>query len=81
MLGAVVLCVTGVEAMYADLAHFGRRPIWLAWYGAVFPALLLNYYGQGALTLLDPGKLANPFYGLFPAWALVPMVCWRRPRP
>jgi KUP system potassium uptake protein len=74
VLGAVVLCVTGVEAMYADLAHFGRRPIWLAWYAAVFPALLLNYYGQGALTLIDPGKLANPFYGLYPSWALVPMI-------
>jgi KUP system potassium uptake protein len=74
VLGAIVLCVTGVEAMYADLAHFGRRPIWLAWYGAVFPALLLNYYGQGALTLIDPSKLANPFYGLYPAWALVPMI-------
>ncbi len=74
VLGAIVLCVTGVEAMYADLAHFGRRPIWLAWYAAVFPALLLNYYGQGALTLLDPSKLANPFYGLFPSWTLVPMV-------
>lgn len=74
VLGAVVLCVTGVEAMYADLAHFGRRPIWLAWYGVVFPALLLNYYGQGALTLIDPGKLANPFYGLYPAWSLVPMI-------
>jgi KUP system potassium uptake protein len=74
VLGAIVLCVTGVEAMYADLAHFGRRPIWLAWYGAVFPALLLNYYGQGALTLVDPSKLANPFYGLYPAWALVPMI-------
>ncbi len=74
VLGAVVLCVTGVEAMYADLAHFGRRPIWLAWYAAVFPALLLNYYGQGALTLIDPGKLANPFYGLYPGWALMPMI-------
>lgn len=74
VLGAVVLCVTGVEAMYADLAHFGRRPIWLAWYGAVFPALLLNYYGQGALTLIDPSKLANPFYGLYPAWSLMPMI-------
>ncbi|MEO7039116.1 MAG: KUP/HAK/KT family potassium transporter, partial [Candidatus Elarobacter sp.] len=72
--GAVVLCVTGVEAMYADLAHFGRRPIWLAWYGVVFPCLLLNYYGQGALTLLHPATLQNPFYSLIPGWGLIPMV-------
>ncbi len=72
--GAVVLCVTGVEAMYADLAHFGRRPIWLAWYVMVFPSLLLNYYGQGALTLGDPHALANPFFALVPSWALIPMV-------
>jgi KUP system potassium uptake protein len=74
VLGAVVLCVTGVEALYADLAHFGRRPIWLAWYVVVFPALLLNYYGQGALTIRDPHALSNPFYALFPSWALIPMV-------
>jgi KUP system potassium uptake protein len=74
VLGAVVLCVTGVEAMFADLAHFGRRAIWLAWYAGVFPALLLNYYGQGALTLMDPSALKSPFYLLFPAWALMPMI-------
>ena len=74
VLGAVVLCVTGVEALYADLAHFGRRPVWLAWYVVVFPALLMNYYGQGALTLADAGTLVNPFYNLYPAWALLPMV-------
>jgi KUP system potassium uptake protein len=74
VLGAVVLCVTGVEAMFADLAHFGRRAIWLAWYAGVFPALLLNYYGQGALALADPSALKNPFYLLFPAWALMPMI-------
>ena len=74
MLGAVVLCVTGVEAMFADLAHFGPRAIRLAWYGVVFPALLLNYYGQGALTLADPSALQNPFYLLFPGWSLMPMV-------
>ena len=72
--GAVVLCVTGVEAMFADLAHFGRRPIWLAWYGVVFPCLLLNYYGQGALTLAAPKTLENPFFSLVPAWGLIPMV-------
>jgi KUP system potassium uptake protein len=74
VLGAVVLCVTGVEAMYADLAHFGRRPIWLAWYSVVFPALLLNYYGQGAMALHDPNTLKNPFYLLFAGWALLPMI-------
>jgi KUP system potassium uptake protein len=74
VLGAVVLCVTGVEAMFADLAHFGRRAIRLAWYGGVFPALLLNYYGQGALALIDPSALKSPFYLLFPAWALMPMI-------
>ncbi|HEV3086496.1 MAG TPA: KUP/HAK/KT family potassium transporter [Candidatus Elarobacter sp.] len=74
VLGAVVLCVTGVEAMFADLAHFGARAIRVAWYCVVFPALLLNYFGQGALALADPHALANPFYLLFPAWALMPMV-------
>jgi KUP system potassium uptake protein len=74
VLGAVVLCVTGVEAMFADLAHFGRGAIRLAWYTVVFPALLLNYYGQGALTLGDPHALANPFYSLYPGWVLIPMV-------
>src|SRR5665213_2048389 len=74
VLGAIVLCVTGVEAMFADLAHFGRSAIRLAWYGGVFPALLLNYYGQGALTLVDPRVLENPFYSLYPGWVLIPMV-------
>jgi KUP system potassium uptake protein len=74
VLGAVVLCVTGVEAMFADLAHFGRRAIRVAWYCIVFPALLLNYYGQGALTLVDPHVLENPFYSLYPGWLLMPMV-------
>jgi KUP system potassium uptake protein len=74
VLGAVVLCVTGVEAMFADLAHFGRTAIRLAWYAGVFPALLLNYFGQGALALADPTALKNPFYLLFPAWALMPMI-------
>jgi KUP system potassium uptake protein len=73
ILGAVVLCVTGVEAMFADLAHFGRRAIWLAWYGVAFPALLLNYYGQAALTLVDVAALKNPFFLLFPLWATLPV--------
>jgi KUP system potassium uptake protein len=73
--GAVVLCVTGVEALYADLAHFGRKPITVAWYSLVFPALLLNYFGQGANLLANPhAALANTFYALFPANALVLVV-------
>ena len=66
-LGAVVLAVTGAEALYADMGHFGRRPIRLAWLGFVLPALLLNYFGQGALLIRDPGALANPFYHARPA--------------
>ena len=73
--GAVVLCVTGAEALYADLAHFGRRPITYAWYFAVFPALVLNYFGQGALTLYAPHKIqSSPFFGLVPHAIIVPMV-------
>lgn len=74
ILGAVVLCVTGAEALYADLSHFGRKPITLAWIIGVFPALLLNYFGQGALTLSNPHAIASPFYTLVPRWGLVPMV-------
>jgi KUP system potassium uptake protein len=73
-LGAVVLAVTGAEALYIDMGHFGRRPIRLAWLGFVLPALLLNYFGQGALLLRDAGAIANPFYHLAPAWALYPLV-------
>ncbi len=74
VMGAVVLCVSGVEALYADLAHFGRTPIRIAWYVLVLPALLLNYYGQGAL-LLSTGKLADStFYALVPGWGMIPMV-------
>jgi len=73
-LGAVVLAVTGAEALYADMGHFGRRPIRLAWYSFVLPALLLNYFGQGALLLVDPLAIKNPFYLLAPSWALWPMV-------
>ena len=72
--GAVVLAVTGGEALYADMGHFGAKPIRLAWYGCVLPALTLNYLGQGALLLSDPLAISNPFYLLFPAWALYPAV-------
>ena len=74
VLGAVVLAVTGAEALYADMGHFGRRPIRLAWFSLVLPALLLNYFGQGALLLRDPDAVVNPFYLLAPSWALYPMV-------
>ncbi len=73
-LGAVFLAVTGAEALYADLGHFGRRPIQTAWLGLVLPCLALNYVGQGALLLDDPGKIENPFFLLYPDWALLPMV-------
>ncbi len=73
-LGAVFLVVTGAEALYADLGHFGRRPIQSAWYCVVFPALALNYLGQGALILGDPTARENPFFLLFPDWAVVPVV-------
>jgi KUP system potassium uptake protein len=73
-LGAVVLAVTGGEALYADMGHFGRRPIRLAWFGFVLPALLLNYFGQGALLIHNPETVENPFYHQAPSWALYPMV-------
>jgi KUP system potassium uptake protein len=73
-LGGVVLAVTGAEALYADMGHFGRTPIRLAWVGLVMPALVFNYFGQGALLLHDPKAIANPFYLLAPHWALYPMV-------
>ena len=74
VLGAVVLAVTGGEALYADMGHFGRRPIRLAWYGMVLPALMMNYFGQGALLLINPDAASQPFYLMTPAWALLPMV-------
>ena len=74
VLGAVFLAVTGAEALYADMGHFGRRPIRRAWLAVVFPALLLNYFGQGALLLGDPARCENPFYRLAPDWALYPLV-------
>jgi KUP system potassium uptake protein len=73
-LGAVFLAVTGAEALYADLGHFGRKPIQAAWLGLVLPSLALNYLGQGALVLNDPTALKSPFFLLFPDWALIPMV-------
>src|SRR4051812_47870474 len=73
-LGAVFLAVTGAEALYADMGHFGRRPIQTAWLGLVLPSLALNYIGQGALLLANPSKLENPFFLLYPDWALLPMV-------
>lgn len=73
-LGAVFLAVTGAEALYADLGHFGRSPIRVAWLALVFPSLLLNYLGQGALVLSNPETIENPFFRLYPDWALAPMV-------
>lgn len=74
ILGAVVLCVTGGEALYADMGHFGKKPIRLAWFCVVMPALTLNYFGQGALLLSNPAAVKNPFFMMMPSWALIPMV-------
>jgi len=74
VLGAVLLAFTGAEALYADMGHFGRAPIRLAWFGLVAPALVLNYFGQGALLIANPQAITNPFYLAFPSWALYPMV-------
>jgi len=74
VLGAVFLTVTGAEALYADLGHFGRRPIQWAWFVLVFPALVLNYLGQGALVLKHPEAASDPFFLIFPNWALLPVV-------
>jgi KUP system potassium uptake protein len=73
-LGGIVLAITGGEALYADMGHFGKHPIRLAWFYFVLPALVLNYFGQGALLLHNPQAIENPFYLLLPAWALIPMV-------
>ncbi len=73
-LGAVVLAITGAEALYADMGHFGRTPIKLAWFGLVLPSLVLNYFGQGALVLRAPEALEHPFYHLAPDWALFPLI-------
>jgi KUP system potassium uptake protein len=74
VLGAVLLAFTGAEALYTDMGHFGRRPIRIAWFGLVLPALTLNYFGQGALLIADPRAIANPFYHAYPEWALYPMI-------
>jgi len=74
VLGAVFLVLTGGEALYADMGHFGRRPIALAWFFMVLPALLINYLGQGALLLSNPAFASNPFYNMIPSWAIYPMV-------
>ncbi len=73
-LGAVVLSITGVEALYADMGHFGKMPIRLAWFSIVLPSLILNYFGQGALLLKNPEAIKNPFFLLAPDWALIPML-------
>ncbi len=73
-LGGIVLAITGGEALYADMGHFGKYPIRLAWFSFVLPALILNYFGQGALLLQNPKAIENPFYLLAPGWALIPMV-------
>lgn len=72
--GAIILGMTGAEALYADMSHFGRKPITVAWYTFVFPALILNYVGQAAIIASDPSALASPFYALTPSWTLLPMV-------
>ncbi|MEO7063612.1 MAG: potassium transporter Kup [Dokdonella sp.] len=73
-LGSIVLCITGAEALYADMGHFGKKPIRLAWFNFVMPALVLNYFGQGALLLSDPSAAANPFYLLAPSILLMPLI-------
>ncbi len=73
-LGAVVLSITGVEALYADMGHFGKFPIRLAWFTVVLPSLVLNYFGQGALLLKNPEAIKNPFFLLAPDWALIPLL-------
>ena len=73
-LGALVLCVTGAEALYADMGHFGKRPIRLAWFGLAMPALVLHYFGQGAMLLAHPENKNNPFYEMAPQWALYPLI-------
>jgi KUP system potassium uptake protein len=74
IMGAVVLAVTGAEALYADMGHFGRRPIRVSWLYLVFPALMLNYFGQGALLIAEPAAIDNPFFRLVPHWGLYPLV-------
>lgn len=73
-LGSIVLCVTGAEALYADMGHFGKKPIRLAWFSLVMPALVVNYFGQGAMLLAHPERAHNPFYEMAPEWALYPLI-------
>jgi KUP system potassium uptake protein len=73
-LGAVILCATGAEALYADMGHFGKKPIRLAWFSLVMPSLILNYFGQGAMLLAHPENVENPFFEMAPQWALYPLV-------
>ncbi len=73
-LGTVVLCITGAEALYADMGHFGKKPIRISWFGLVLPALVLNYFGQGALLIANPAAAENPFYLLVPPALLIPMI-------
>jgi KUP system potassium uptake protein len=73
-LGSVVLCITGAEALYADMGHFGIKPIQVGWLYMVLPTLVINYFGQGALLLSDPAAIENPFFLLAPEWALTPLV-------
>ena len=80
-LGAVFLVVTGGEALYADLGHFGRKPIQIAWLRLVLPALLINYFGQGAKVLADPLAIENPFYRLVPEAFCCRWSCWQQRRP
>src|SRR4029453_2946888 len=74
VLGSVLLAVTGAEALYADMGHFGKRAIRVAWFGVAAPGLVLNYFGQGALLIAQPTAIANPFFLSYPDWALYPMV-------
>ena len=74
ILGAVVLCVTGGEALYADMGHFGKKPIRVAWFAVVMPSLTLNYFGQGALLLAEPEAVTNPFFNMAPDWLQLPLV-------
>ena len=73
-LGATFLALTGAEALYADMGHFGLRPIRIAWFWFIFPALVLNYYGQGALIMKNPDAVQNPFYFLSPTWMIYPLI-------
>lgn len=73
-MGAIILCVTGAESLYADMGHFGRAPIRITWFSFVFPALTLNYYGQGALILQDANNIVNPFYLMAPDWFTIPLI-------